>query len=298
MTILPNYDSPAALKNCLEEHGLSMQKKFGQNFLVNPACRERLVDTLELQKGSTVWEIGPGLGAMTSTLLDRGASVSAFEIDRGFCTFLRSIFADRPEFTLIEGDVIKNWKVASTTQGIPERLFGNLPYNIAATIIGDMIEDGTLFEMVLVTVQKEVALRMAAKPGTADYSSFSVLCQWAYEVTPVMDLAGGNFWPRPNVASRAVKMIPKDNWPGCVAPDVFRSLVRGLFSSRRKTIKNNLAAWLISSGKIDSNEKKDQVMQQFFSESGIDSGLRAEMLSVADFLRLSDILTNILAVVV
>ena len=163
MTALPDYDSPLALKAFLDARGMAMQKKFGQNFMVNRASRERLVDALSLGTGSTVWEIGPGLGAMTDEILNRGAKLTAFEIDRGFSAVLGEIFADRANFSLIQGDVLKNWRPAVERLGVPDCLFGNLPYNIAAAIIGDMISDGIRFNTVVVTVQKEVALTTIAE---------------------------------------------------------------------------------------------------------------------------------------
>ncbi len=287
MPVLPDYDSPLALKAFLDEYGMAMQKKFGQNFLVNRSSRERLVDALDIGEGTTVWEVGPGLGAMTDEILSRKARLVAFEIDRGFCGVLRDIFSDR-DFTLVEGDVLKNWKPAVEQYGVPSRLFGNLPYNIAAAIIGDMIAEGIRFDSVVITVQKEVAQRMAAKPGTEDYSSFSVFCQWAYEVTTVMDLAGGCFWPKPNVTSRAVKMTKKDDWPRCRSPEIFMSLLRGLFSSRRKTVRNNFLAWLNASGYLAEGADADAVSRKMLADAGIDPGIRAEELALADFLRLSD----------
>jgi 16S rRNA (adenine1518-N6/adenine1519-N6)-dimethyltransferase len=268
---------------------MAMQKKFGQNFLVNRTSRERLVDALEIGAGTKVWEIGPGLGAMTGEILDRGAELAAFEIDRGFCTALTEFYGERKNFTLVPGDVLDSWKNFAEKNGVPNRLFGNLPYNIAAAIIGDMIDDGTRFDVIVITVQKEVALRMLAKPGTEDYSSFSVLCQWAYDISTVMDLAGGCFWPRPNVTSRAVKLVKKSAWPECASPAIFLSLLRGLFSSRRKTVKNNLAHWLTASGKIPEGADMEKMMSDIFAASGINPGARAETLSLKDFLKLSDV---------
>jgi 16S rRNA (adenine1518-N6/adenine1519-N6)-dimethyltransferase len=292
MTALPDYDSPLALKAFLDARGMAMQKKFGQNFLVNSTSRTRLVDALDIAEGSTVWEIGPGLGSMTSEIIERKAELLAFEIDRGFCGVLRELFGERKNFTLVEGDVLKNWKAAVASRGVPSRLFGNLPYNIAAAIIGDMISEGIRFDAIVVTVQKEVALRMAAKPGSEDYSSFSVLCQWAYDVKPVMDLAGGSFWPRPNVASRAVKMTKKDSWPACDSPSVFMEILRALFSSRRKTVKNNFSAWLVQTGRVGEGETPDLAATRLLSDAGIDPGLRAETLALDKFLTLSDVVAR------
>jgi 16S rRNA (adenine1518-N6/adenine1519-N6)-dimethyltransferase len=288
MTSLPDYNSPLILKAFLDAHDMAMQKKFGQNFLINQTARERLVDALDIGPGTSVWEIGPGLGAMTKSILDRGANVVAFEIDRGFSSLLREFFGENGGFRLIEGDVLKTWR-KEVELALPSRLFGNLPYNVAAAIIGDMISEGIRFDAIVVTVQKEVALRMAAKPDTEDYSSFSVLCQWAYDVKPVMDLAGGSFWPRPNVGSRAVKMTKKDQWPRCASPDAFMEILRALFSSRRKTVKNNFAAYLARTGREgEGSQGADAEAVRLLGLAGIDPARRAETLSVDDFIRLSD----------
>lgn len=289
MPVLPDYDSPTALKKFLDDRGMAMQKKFGQNFMVNRAHRDRLIDALKVSPDMEVWEVGPGLGAMTEELLNREVKLTVFEIDRGFAAVLRDIFSDRNKFTLIEGDVLKTWKQAASS-GAPARLFGNLPYNIAATIIADTISAGVRFERSVFTVQKEVALRMAAKPSTEDYSSFSVLCQWAYKVTPLMDLAAGSFWPRPNVISKAVALDRRADWPRCESPALFMSLLRGLFSSRRKTIRNNLSPWIRAGSRTAPGTDPQEVMEQCFERTGIDPLARAETLSVEDFLRFSDAL--------
>ena len=276
-----DYNSPASLKTFLEARGLAMQKKFGQNFLINGQARKKLIDSLEIEKGTTVWEIGPGLGAMTSEILDRGAELTAFEIDHGFAAALSEFFGGKPNFKLIEGDVLKTWK---TVQDRPARLFGNLPYNIAATIFADLICAGVRFDKAVITVQKEVAQRMNAKPGSEDYSSFSVLCQWAYDVTPLMDLGGGSFWPKPNVDSRAVKFVKKELFPQCKDAILFAKMQRALFVSRRKTVKNNLTTFLSDSNKAEAALQKAE----------IDPKLRAETLDIKTLLRLSDAVGEVL----
>ena len=145
----PDYNSPAELKQLLDAKGFSMQKKFGQNFLINEEARRRLVNALELTKGMKVWEVGPGLGAMTSTILERGAELTVFEIDRGFASLISGFFEDFTKigsFRIVEGDVMKTWKNQLQNAGLPDRFFGNLPYNIAATIIADTIENNVRFD--------------------------------------------------------------------------------------------------------------------------------------------------------
>ena len=279
----PDYNSPAELKMILDANGFSMQKKFGQNFLINEDARCRLVDALEISEGMKVWEVGPGLGAMTNTILERGADLTVFEIDRGFASLISGFFEDysnKEKFRIIEGDVLKTWKGQFKAAGQPDRFFGNLPYNIAATIIADTIENNVRFDRCVFTVQKEVAQRMCAKPGTTDYSSFSALCQWAYDVKPLLDLSGGNFWPKPNVDSRAVVFTKKADFPCCKNPELFVKMQRALFSSRRKTVRNNLSQFL----------KNNDLAVSCLEKAGIDIMKRAEVLTLPELLKLSDVI--------
>ncbi|HCC38316.1 MAG TPA: ribosomal RNA small subunit methyltransferase A [Treponema sp.] len=276
-----NYNSAADLRAFLEREGLGMRKKYGQNFLINAAIRNQLADALEAEAGSAVWEIGPGLGAMTRLLLDRGLAVRAFEIDSGFIRALREIFSGDAGFTLVEGDAMKTWP----SQSAAPLLLGNLPYNIAASLIGDMIEKGRLFQRMVVTVQKEVALRMTAAPGSADYSSFSVLCASAYTVKKLMLIKGTSFYPKPNVDSLGVRL---DLRVDCHAfPAVFYPLIRGLFASRRKMIKNNLSAFLAARAGKNSPRLPDILAARALEESGLDGNERAENLGIDAFERLA-----------
>lgn len=282
----PDYNSPIALKNFMDENNMAMQKKFGQNFLVNADARKKLIDVLDVKPGMKVWEVGPGLGSMTSGLLECGVNLTVFEIDHGFARLLTQFFeeyANSGNFSLVEGDVLKTWPKFAKENDIPKRFFGNLPYNVAATIIADTITKGFRFDKAVFTIQKEVGQRMNAKPGTEDYSSFSVLCQWAYDVKPVMDLAGGNFWPVPNVASRAVLMTKKEDFPKCENPELFRKMVRQIFALRRKTLRNNLSRFV-----------KAEICDEALKIAGIEPSIRAENLSVEDLLKLSDALNSVI----
>jgi len=252
-----------------------MRKKFGQNFLINPAIRKALVEALGCQSGEEVWEIGPGLGAMTALLLEKGLKTSAFEIDKGFIRILTQIFAEEENFTLIEGDVMKTWSGQKPAQF----LLGNLPYNIAAALIADFTEKGRLFERAVVTVQKETALRMAARAGSPDYSSFSVLCASAYRVKPLMTIHPSSFYPQPNVDSMGVLFENKNQE---VYPPVFYPLVRALFASKRKTIKNNLTNFTASK----------EICASVLRENGLTGNERAENLEHEVFLSLAKSIGN------
>ena len=268
-----------------------MQKKFGQNFLTSPDAREKIIALLELVPGEAVWEVGPGLGAMTSGLLAAGADVTAFELDRGFISLLEGYFADEvgnASFRIVAGDVLKNWKreldsCGKAADGI--KLFGNLPYNIAATFIADTITSGVRFARCAFTVQREVADRMRARPGSRDNSSFSVLCQWLYDVKACVDLAPGCFWPRPNVASQAVLFTPRKTPVSVRDSRTFVKLVHALFAQRRKTLFNNIKPLLPPGACADD----------LFSAAGVNKGERAENLSVEEFAALADALFSLRA---
>jgi 16S rRNA (adenine1518-N6/adenine1519-N6)-dimethyltransferase len=270
-----------------------MRKKFGQNFLVNPEARSRLLDALELSPGNEVWEVGPGLGAMTKGLLDREALVTAFEIDPAFAGILRELFAPDPRFKLVEGDVLKTWPAinaagSACSIGENERfLLGNLPYNIAAALLADFIEKRRFFRRIVITVQREVALRMAAGPGAADYSSFSVLCSSAYKVSLLHKIGASSFYPAPRVDSQGVRMDLLDNHENL--PKLFYPLVRGLFSSRRKIIRNTLSAFAVSV------IIKENAAEEALFRAGVSGERRAETLGIEEFAALAKALEDITA---
>ncbi len=238
---VPDYNSPKALSAYLEARDLGMRKKYGQNFLVNPDVRRRVADLAEIEPGILVWEIGPGLGAMTAEVLARGARVDAFEIDPGFSAALRDIFGPEGRFRLREGDFLRTRK-AALAEGRPDRILGNLPYNSAAAMVAAILEDGPPPKRMVFTVQKEAARRMSSSPGTKDYASFTVLCRSVCEVRAVFDIGSSSFWPAPRVTSSVVLMTPRDDTAPEAGTAGFTRFVRSLFSSRRKTAVNNLRA--------------------------------------------------------
>jgi 16S rRNA (adenine1518-N6/adenine1519-N6)-dimethyltransferase len=276
-----------------------MRKKFGQNFLINPAVRSRLLDALELESDDEVWEIGPGLGAMTAGLLERGARVTAFEIDPAFARILREFFASESQaFHLIEGDVMKTWRTLGT-QTPPAELFllGNLPYNVAAALLADFIESGRFFKRLVVTVQREVAARMAAAPGCADYSSFSVLCSSVYKVTPLSVIKGSSFYPAPRVDSQGIRLdlITERKEKN----KFFHPLVRALFSSRRKTIRNTLSSFAASVIIKQNNQSGNKTCSMELAAAvlnlaGISGERRPETLGVHEFAALASFLEETL----
>jgi 16S rRNA (adenine1518-N6/adenine1519-N6)-dimethyltransferase len=255
---------------------------WGQNFLVNPSARKAIADALEAEAGSGVWEIGSGMGSMTAELLDRNLKVRAFEIDPGFCAILEELFLGSA-FTLVRGDVLKTWETPEPGAPAPY-LLGNLPYTIAAMLMGNLIEKGRLFTRMAITVQKELARRMASPPGSKEYSSISVLCASAYKIKILMTLKGSSFYPVPHVESAAVRFEKRGD--RVKVPALFYPLVRGLFASRRKTIANNLEHFLAVSCTIQGGKAAD-AMKTALEQSGVQGGERAEKLPVEAFLSLA-----------
>lgn len=269
-----NYDSPAALQAFLDSQGYNALKRWGQNFLINPGARKQILAALDLTPGEPVWEVGPGLGALTHHLVSAGHPLTVFEIDPGYVQFLKDEFGSAPAgFTVVDGDVIKTW---SRQNQRPKKCVGNLPYNAASAIVADFVEGGYFPEIFVVTVQLEMAQRMTATPGNKNYSSFSVLCQSAFELTDVVTLKPGSFYPAPEVNSRVVKLKAHHRYPD-LDHRRFSIFVRECFSSRRKTLRNNL------SGVASALHLSDESVLLAFGEAGVDLKLRAEVISVQKF---------------
>lgn len=275
-----NYDSPAALQAFLDSQGYNALKRWGQNFLINAGARKQILAALELKPGEPVWEVGPGLGALTHHLVAAGHPLTVFEIDPGYVGFLRDEFGSSGAgFQVVEGDVVKSWKTQAPASGQPGvKTVGNLPYNAASAIIADFIEGGFFPEVFVVTVQLEMAQRMTATPGNKNYSSFSVLCQSVFQLDDVVTLKPGSFYPSPEVTSRVVRLRPHHRYPG-LDHGRFSRLVRECFSSRRKTLRNNLP------GAAAALKVTDEALTQAFADAGIDLGLRAEVLTVDRFVK-------------
>ena len=264
-----NYDSQKEIISVLKERGLSPTKKFGQNFMISRAAREKVLSYAEIKEGDSVWEIGGGLGAMTSMALEQvgqSGSLTVFEIDRGYIDFLQEQFGFHPGFKIVAGDMVKTWKTVYEASGKPDAIFGNLPYNSASAMISQLIEGDCLTSRMVFTVQKEMGLRITAKPGSADYSSFSVFCQLACDVAYQGDLKSGSFYPVPDVVSGIVTFTPKPGFREYATPKVLKA-IRDMFASRRKTLLNNLRPYGI--------EKVQAACHQL----GIDAGARAETLA-------------------
>ena len=275
-----NYNSQKNIQDILAMYNLAPQKRFGQNFLISKDVREHILSVIDIDPGSNIWEIGPGLGSMTALILEKlkTGKLSVFEIDKGFIEVLKKFFDNRIE--VVEGDFVKTWKkfkAISGTAGVanPDRIFGNLPYNSASAIISSLIEENSVPEKMVFTVQKEAAQRIAAKPATKDYSSFSVLCQVACDIKIETDIKGGAFFPVPDVTSSLISMVPHNRFATIKDKKAFSQFLRTLFKARRKTLLNNLKA-------MNEIERITDILRK----ENIPPGVRAEKLDVSQIVSL------------
>jgi 16S rRNA (adenine1518-N6/adenine1519-N6)-dimethyltransferase len=233
----------ATIKTLLEERGLAPQHRFGQNFLIDHNLIRKLVDSAGLSPGDVVLEIGPGTGTMTEELLDRGCTVIAAELDRGMCDLLRSTIGAGPRaahFTLIEGDCLESKRelapaIVQQIAGRPFTLVSNLPYGAGTPVMTTILASHMNCRTLAVTIQREVADRLAAKPRSKDYGPLSIIAQAVARIELVAALPPECFWPRPDVTSAMVRITrlekPLTDDPGSLA-----QTSKDLFAQRRKQI--------------------------------------------------------------
>ncbi len=230
----------ADIKRILEARGLSPRKAFGQNFLIDHNLIRKLVDASGVGAGDVVLEVGPGTGTLTEELVQRGCRVVAAEIDRGLSAHLREHFASAENFTLVEGDCLADKRtlapaiVAALGDG-SFTLVSNLPYGAATPVMSVLLADYPRCRGLFVTIQREVADRLGAKPGTKEYGTLSIVAQVTAEVRTVAALPPECFWPRPDVTSAMVSLT---RLPVPLVDDVrgLGDFCQSLFEKRRKQL--------------------------------------------------------------
>lgn len=231
-------NSPSQIRALLARHGLALKKRWGQNFMTSPAARSAIVAGLELAASDRVWEIGPGLGAITAMLLEVAQEVTVFEIDWGLIDLITQRFGTA--IRIAPGDAVET--IRENAHLAPDLIVGNLPYRSAAAIITTILENELLVERtrrLVFTVQREMARRLVASPSTKEYSALSVLCQTSCNAVIDRDLGKGSFYPAPDVVSSIILLEPAAGDRG--VRQLASRLSRSLFSNRRKTVANNVA---------------------------------------------------------
>ncbi|MBU8914235.1 MAG: 16S rRNA (adenine(1518)-N(6)/adenine(1519)-N(6))-dimethyltransferase RsmA [Spirochaetales bacterium] len=286
-------NSPTALRRLLEQEGLAPKKRWGQNFMIAPGARSSILAALDVRPDDLVWEIGPGLGAITAMLVESARQVVVFEIDHGIMRVLRERFG--PAITIVAGDAVKTLggrrltgepgasALSAPVSPGPDLVAGNLPYRSAAAIVAVLLETVGIrsdCRRMVFTVQREMARRMVASPGGKDYSPLSVLCTLTGSVTHNSDLAAGSFYPAPEVVSSLVSVEPKPVDQGLL--QLASICARSLFTSRRKTIRNNLPT-LASAVGVPTAE-----IQEALDEIDIENSRRAETVEAEAYLRLAE----------
>jgi 16S rRNA (adenine1518-N6/adenine1519-N6)-dimethyltransferase len=246
------------------------RRRFAQNFLADAHYVARIVDAVDPTAGDHIVEIGPGLAALTRSLIERAGHISAIEIDRDLAARLASEFpADR--LTLHVADAL-DFDFATLPQ--PLRVVGNLPYNISSPLLFHLAAYAPRLRDVHVMLQKEVVARMTAEPGTPDYGRLTVMLQVKFAIRRLFVVPPGAFSPAPQVESAVARLAPLGTAAPAIAREaLFASVVAAAFSQRRKTLRNALAR---IAGESD------------LREAGVDPKVRGETLAVADFVRLAN----------
>ncbi|MCQ6281860.1 16S rRNA (adenine(1518)-N(6)/adenine(1519)-N(6))-dimethyltransferase RsmA [Bacillus sp. EB600] len=279
--------TPIRTRGILEKYGFSFKKSLGQNFLIDTNILKRIVDFAELSEDIGAIEIGPGIGALTEQLARSSKKVVAFEIDQRLLPILAETLSPYSNVKVIHQDVLK----ADVAKVIDEEftdckdimVVANLPYYVTTPIIMKIIEEHLPIRGIVVMLQKEVADRISAKPGTKDYGSLSIAIQYYTKAETVMIVPKTVFVPQPNVDSAVVRLTRLEEPAVSVKDeDFFFQVTRASFAQRRKTLLNNLTSQL-----PDGKEKKENIVTALHA-SGIDPGRRGETLSLEEFGRLSD----------
>lgn len=281
---MTNLGIPQNTIEILQKHKFNIQKKYGQNFLVDTNVLEKIVEAAELTKEDCVLEIGPGLGTMTQYLAERAGEVVAVEIDKNLIPILEETLADHPNVTLINADILKldiRRLAEEKNGGHPLKVVANLPYYITTPIIMGLLESGVPLKSIVVMVQKEVADRMQVGPGTKDYGALSLAVQYYARPQIVANVPPNCFLPRPNVGSAVIRLTRYEEPPVQADEQKMFALIRAAFNQRRKTLANAV------SNAPGLGFTREQVVQAL-KEMGLSPTIRGEALTLEQFAILSE----------
>ena len=266
------------MKPLLAEHGFHFSKAKGQNFLIAPWVPERIAEDSGVDSSVGVLEIGPGIGPLTQQLALRAGKVCAVELDKRLEPILKLTVGEFDNLEIIWDDVLKQdikELVKEKFDGLRPMACANLPYYITSPILTALLE-ARCFEAVTVMVQKEVAQRIAAKPGTGDYSAFTVFCQYYAQPEILFDVPAGCFMPQPKVTSAVITLRIRKELPWDILDEkTFFRVVRASFAMRRKTLQNGLASGFPELGKDGAG--------QVIAACGLPATVRGETLSIPQF---------------
>ena len=276
----PKIATVSATRHILKTFNLRASKRLGQNFLIDAGVVDGILNAAEISAGEEVLEIGPGIGTLTQGLLECGAKVTAVEVDKKLPAVLAQTLAGYENFKLVQGDILK----VDIEKLMPPnfKVVANLPYYITTQILLTLIEKKLPITKIVTMVQREVAERMIAAPGSKTYGAMSVAVQFRANVRIAFDVAPESFLPRPEVTSSVVVCDIKEP-PFKLDEEFFTKVVRASFGQRRKTLLNSL---------IGAGFNRDSVTKALKAAEILPSR-RAETLSIEDFARLADSLTSL-----
>ena len=265
--------SPEVVHYICKRFDIKMSKKLGQNFLIKRGIVDEIVHAAELTPGEPVLEVGPGIGTLTQGLAQSGADVTAIELDRRLLEVLDTTLASYDNVRIVHGDVLK-LDVPTIMNHKPFKVVANLPYYITTPIIMSLLESKLPIERLVVMVQKEVALRMVAKPGTKNYGALSVAVQYYTKPDIVLDVPPKSFLPAPAVTSSVIRCVLRDKPPVDVIDEkLFFRVVKAGFAQRRKTFSNTMKTTGLSKDRIE----------ELLAKANIDGQRRGETFTLQEF---------------
>ena len=265
--------SPEVVHYICKRFDIKMSKKLGQNFLIKRGIVDEIVKAADLHDGEPVLEIGPGIGTLTQGLAQSGANVTAIELDTRLLEVLDTTLAQYGNVKIVHGDVLK-LDVLSIMNHEPFKVVANLPYYITTPIIMSLLESQLPIERLVVMVQKEVALRMVAKPGTKDYGALSVAVQYYTKPDIVLDVPPKSFLPAPAVTSSVIRCVLRDKPSVDVIDErLFFRVVKAGFAQRRKTFVNTMKTTGLSKDRIE----------ELLAKANIDGQRRGETFTLQEF---------------
>lgn len=284
---MPKIGTPGRTVEVLQKYQFNFQKKYGQNFLIEPQVLETIVDAAHIQADDCVLEIGPGIGTMTQYLAEQAREVVAVEIDKALIPILQDTLSEYPNVTIINEDILKvdlEKLVKEKNDGRPVKVVANLPYYITTPIIMQLFESHVPLHSITIMVQTEVAQRMQVGPGTKDYGALSLAVQYYSRPEIITHVPPTCFIPRPNVGSTVIRLTRYEKPPVEAADESFLfSLIRASFNQRRKTLVNGLS---IASGLNLSKAQITEALEQM----GLPANVRGETFTLEQFARLSELL--------